>query len=417
MLYMGDNTDVCAVNLGRWILRFLFARLIDEELERDTVYRKELMAKSSEPTSLSRQNAPPVIQLPTLSPQGTNFNANEDDTAITPRALNGIVRPSMTPGLSIGIATPHHNGVGQSPQTQNNIPTTIEEGTALEKRLSQYSQPRSSSDRQGDYFTSSPRPMSPAEGQSKAPVTPDESSLDATAQSPNNPDKEEKSKDSRWFNKKFPMNFPKKLGRSSGDSKPAVVDEKSEESDKSDDKDDKTIQDNLFGAIQKIRYKYEEDLISTPSQYLQSRMRPSTLSDTPGLQLPPYTSVIIQEERPDSGGVADLYRGAVISVGQDADLIEQKAPMWLGEILLLVKQPLDISRTDFGAMLRTDRIQCLKKKRQKFLSSFYHTKIYSRAFPVQTGRHLSIRTRPLKTDSELGILDLMQIECYEQRKS
>lgn len=34
---------------------------------------------------------------------------------------------------------------------------------------------------------------------------------------------------------------------------------------------------------------------------------------------------MIQEDRPDSGGVADLYRGAVSSVGQDADLIHRKA--------------------------------------------------------------------------------------------
>jgi WD repeat-containing protein 48 len=46
------------------------------------------------------------------------------------------------------------------------------------------------------------------------------------------------------------------------------------------------------------------------------------------------TTVIIQEET--SGGSADLYRGTVATVGEDASLIEERAPMWLGDLLLRV---------------------------------------------------------------------------------
>ncbi|CRK34481.1 hypothetical protein BN1723_020042, partial [Verticillium longisporum] len=39
-----------------------------------------------------------------------------------------------------------------------------------------------------------------------------------------------------------------------------------------------------------------------------------------------------QEET--SGSSANLYQGTVETVGQDVDVIEQRGPMWLGEVLL-----------------------------------------------------------------------------------
>ncbi|MCJ1228200.1 hypothetical protein MMC12_004861 [Toensbergia leucococca] len=148
-------------------------------------------------------------------------------------------------------------------------------------------------------------------------------------------DKEEKTKESSsLFGKKFRMNFPKKLGRSSVDTKPAVVDEKAEESDKSEEKEDKIVEHNFLGTIQKIRYDYEDLLREYPSRPLVTGISPSMPSETPMIRLPPYTAVIIQEDTPDSGGVADLYRGTVGSLGRDADLVEKSAPMWLGDLLL-----------------------------------------------------------------------------------
>ena len=48
------------------------------------------------------------------------------------------------------------------------------------------------------------------------------------------------------------------------------------------------------------------------------------------------TTILIQEDRPDSGGVADLFEGKVGTLGSQADLIEKAAPMWLAEVLLRV---------------------------------------------------------------------------------
>ena len=257
---------------------------------------------------------------------------DEEDTLITPRPTNGMVKPAMTPGLTIGTATPAING-----STYANRPSTAEEGAALEKRISQLSQSRSSMEKTSDYFTSNNQPKSPSEAQPKTPGPPLEQLPDTTTQSPVDGDKEEKSKEgSSLFGKSFRMKFPKKLGRTSTDVKPAVVDEKAEESDKSEEKEDKTVYDSFYGCIQKIRHEYEERLHNEGPQNLTSGITPSPLGETPILRPPPFIAVIIQDERPDLGGVADLYRGTVSSVGHDADLIEKVAPMWLGDLLLKV---------------------------------------------------------------------------------
>ena len=132
------------------------------------------------------------------------------------------------------------------------------------------------------------------------------------------------------------MNFPKKLGRTSVDAKPPIVDEKSETSEKSEDKEEKLVYDNFFGSVQKIRHEYHEQLQLSPNRPLHPGITPSLPNETPELRLPPNTAVIIQEDRPDAGGVADLYRGTVSSVGREVDLVEQAGPMWLGDLLLRV---------------------------------------------------------------------------------
>jgi len=364
-------------------LRFLFAGLIDEELHRDAAYRRELMAKSSKPSSLRRVNAPPSVVLPQLPQQDAQSTNKDDDTAITPKATNGVngtPRPT-TPGLTIGLATPHATGPNHVGQGQTNIPTTIEEGTTLQKQASQHSQGRLSTERAGDYFSSSPNnPKRSLEGQTKSPTTPGDGTTEAATQSPVEGDKDEKSKEGgSLFGKKFRMGFPKMKGRSSVEVKPTVVDEKSEESDRSEDKEDKTVQDGFYGTIQKIRYGYEETIHNQPSQHLQSTISPSLLNETPNLLHPASTSVIIQEERADGGGVADLYRGTVSSLGADADSIEKAAPMWLGDLLLLV--------CPFGCIrnLRPSLIVLEPHTQKGPTQGLFHTFTLSRCFTEYRG--------------------------------
>lgn len=311
----------------------LFARLIDEESKRDAVFREHLIANFSKPNSIRRMNAPPSIQLPIAPPETAHHH--EQDDAVTPKAITSA---AVTPGLTIGVATPQVSGVNynSTSQTTSQIPATIEEGSNLEKKVSQTGVPRTSSEKASDYFSTNPQAKAIPDPLTKPPTTPGEAALDAsTTASPTDGDKDEKT-GSSLFGKKFRMNFPKKLGRSSVEVKPALVDEKSEESDKSDDREDKPIQDNFYGVIQKIQYEYEEQLQHGYSRDVQSAINSGLFSDAPRLHHPPYTTVLIQEERPDAGGAADLYRGTVSSVGLDADLIEQSAPAWLGDLLLRV---------------------------------------------------------------------------------
>ncbi|KAL8928095.1 MAG: hypothetical protein Q9172_001082 [Xanthocarpia lactea] len=325
------------VNLGKWILRYLFANLIEEEIARDEVYRRELQSRHT--TKPQRAPAPSSIQLPNAQLTSWHNLQVDDDSLITPRPPNGSSAPAVTPGLAIAIATPHPGSAVNGTSTPSN---STDQAPNLEKTSSNHSQPRSSTDKAKDYFSANPNVQTSTEQRQ-------EDSSESNIQSPVDGDKEEKSKEGpTLFGKRFRMNFPKKLGRTSVEVKPAAVDEKAEESDKSEAKEEQLIEDNFLGTIQRLRYDYEEQVQSTSAQAIPSGIYPSSSNETPRLEPPPNTTIIIQEDRPDSGGVTDLYRGTVQSVGQDADLIEKSGPMWLGDLLLRNQTPFkEISKVSF----------------------------------------------------------------------
>ena len=69
---------------------------------------------------------------------------------------------------------------------------------------------------------------------------------------------------------------------------------------------------------------------------MKSAMTPSTAEDTPMIHPSQDTIIIIAEQKVSVDGSMDLYRGTVASVGNDVDLLEDIAPGWLGELLLIV---------------------------------------------------------------------------------
>jgi WD repeat-containing protein 48 len=318
-----DTTNIyfCLVNLGKWILRHLFSNLIDEMIKRDEIYRKELNENATK--NGQRVNAPTSIQIP--SSDVGNWNDNSA-SATTPRA-NGNSH-SMTPGMGIGVATP---------APLSHLPGVPEDGAALDKRASEVG--RTSGDKGGDYFSST---LITAEPNIKPSVAQSEAPDGKAPKSPTDTDKESNGKDSsNIFGKKFRMGMSfgsKKLGRSASSNaeKPVVVDEKVEDGSETSDsgEKEKEVDDNFFGVIQRIRNDYDKALLENPEQQVESGITPSLPSETPVLKPPPMTTVIIQEET--SGGSADLYRGTVATVGEDASLIEEQAPMWFGDLLLKV---------------------------------------------------------------------------------
>jgi WD repeat-containing protein 48 len=327
------------VNLGKWILRYLFSNLIDEEIKRDEAHRQKLMQDRS--SSLQRANAPMSISIPS-STNGWNPSA-EPLSAATPRPTNGHHLPPTTPGLMIGLATPSQSHPPSQSHLTSTLPSTAEEGSTLDKTNSRLSHDRTSTEREVDYFSAAPVAAPAAtpgaqEVNGKTGEAEQTQSSEAPPQSPNG-EKDATKEAGQTFGKKFGKMFGmKKLGKTTTNetAKPIVIEEKSEDSDSRSSKtDERLVEDNFLGGIQKIRHHYE-DLLQEGVENLVSGITPSLPNDTPVLKPPLSTTILIQEDRPDSGGVADLFEGKVGSLAQQADIIEKVAPMWLAECLLRV---------------------------------------------------------------------------------
>ncbi|KAF2739819.1 WD repeat protein-like protein [Polyplosphaeria fusca] len=334
------------INLGKWILRYLFSNLIDEEIKRDEDFRTALLKEKA--TSTQRSNAPTSIQIPEAPINGWKDAVSGPTSGSTIRATNGFHLPVTTPGLSIGLATPGipPSSAGHGAQQPTTLPTTAEEDAGLSRTQTQKSQAKES----GDYFSAA----TSGENGKTEPST--ESSSDAANENPQSPATEDApgqaKKAKGMFSKKFNMSFNmKKFGSGNAaaeTARPAAVDEKSEDSDSRSVKtDEKVIEDNFYGVIQKLRQEYE-DQVSLGGATVNSQIAPSLPNETPVLKPPCSTTILIQEDRPDSGGVADLFEGKVGSLGQQADLIEKVAPIWLADVLLRNQIPLkDIVKVSF----------------------------------------------------------------------
>ncbi|CAG9956173.1 unnamed protein product [Clonostachys rosea f. rosea IK726] len=316
------------ISLGKWILRYLFANLIDAEIKQDEEYRRALDEGNETKRIATRANAPTSIEIPR-----PNLQLDTSDKVSTPRATGAHLVPT-TPGLAIGLATP-------APLTSlPNVPEGVVSTplSPLEKRQSHAS--RQSTD--NDYFTST---IGPADGGAKPAVTTPAATPAAETPDPKTPAEGPKGKDKAVENGKstpfgkFRMFGSKKLNRSASQTapeKPAIVDEKAEESESSSNHE-KEVDDSFYGVIQKIRNDYDRQATEQPDKPVETGVTPSLPADTPVLKLPPNTKVIIQEET--SGGSANIYQGTVETVGNDAETIEQKAPMWLGHLLLQNQVP------------------------------------------------------------------------------
>ncbi|KAF1956160.1 WD repeat protein-like protein [Byssothecium circinans] len=332
-----DFRDDQRINLGKWILRYLFSNLIDEEIKRDAAFRESLIKEKAVATR------PTSIEIPQSNINGWKDTLSGPISSSTIRPTNGFHLPATTPGLSIGLATP---GIAPPSASHNTVLTpTTEEGAQLEKTQTQ----RSSTQDQPDYFSRA------ATNNGKPQGSTDESTDSAAENAPQSPAEDlpaDKKKGKNLFSKKFGMNFNmKKFGTSSTATeapKPAPPDEKAEDSDSRSSKtDEKTHEDNFLGVISKIRQSYEEQLVAG-AQTVETQIAPSLPNETPVLKPPASTTILIQEDRPDAGGVADLFEGKVGSLGQQADLIEKCAPVWLADVLLRNQIPIkDIVKVSF----------------------------------------------------------------------
>ncbi|CAZ82349.1 unnamed protein product [Tuber melanosporum] len=335
------------INLGKWVLRYLFSNLINEEIARDEDYRKRLDSDREEREQMRRTNAPPQISMPPVTFSSDIGTQSPGGASVaTPKAHNGFSLFPQTPGMVIGLATPAltlaPSNIAHAGEAAP-LPTTNEEESGPRASLSPTT--RGSIDKlaTGDYFsTGSTSNATPTKPISSGPSLGE--AVDDAPATPSTADKEKEEKDSsllgRW--RSFGT---RKLGRSASTdtaNKPTVstVDEKpsGDESAISDKPD--PLEDTLLGVLKKIRGSYEIQVRERVGEPFRSSIAPSLPLETPVLKPPGNTTIIIQEDRLDFGGVADLYRGTVSCVGEDADLLEKVAPAWLGDLILLNRIPL-----------------------------------------------------------------------------
>lgn len=349
---LGEFRDDQRINLGSWVLRWLFDKLIEEEIRRDEVYRAKLNESVEKRLAAAAARANPPSRIPL--PQPFAHDGGSARAPTTPKAKNGPGHHHpTTPGLAIGLATP-----APPPPPLPGVP---EGGATPVNQLNRQSSPISRlSVEKDDYFANA---IHSVESQTavKAPQTPAvDSAEDKAPKTPLTENAKDKDKDNgkAHFGKKFRMGMSfgsKKLGRSASQSaveKPAVVDERAEESETSSttgggpgaDKDG-SDDDNFQGGVQTLRRDYDRQLTEAPDRPVASRIAPAPPNDAPRLPIPPGTRVILQEET--SGGSAELYRGTVATTGADADDIEARGPRWLADVLLVnalpPKEPVKVS--------------------------------------------------------------------------
>lgn len=255
---------------------------------------------------------------------GWQLSSGQDTT---PRP-NASQLPVPTPGLAIVSATPGPTG---------NLPSAAgswERGSLGERE---------------DYFA--------ADRTARAPATPATDTSEMRVSHENGAEKvKDKDKDKGAdnvkspgtpFGRKFRMSFSSKKLRSLSQAtqdKPVVAKDGTEESESSSTHE-KEIDDSFLGVLQKIHQDYDKQLVESPERPLETQITPSLPSEAPVLKLPPGTRVILQEET--SGGSANIWQGTIEDIGRDVDIIERKAPMWLGEVLLRnfvpPKEPIKVS--------------------------------------------------------------------------
>ena len=82
----------------------------------------------------------------------------------------------------------------------------------------------------------------------------------------------------------------------------------------------------------------EENKVLSHAQMLEELfgkpLTPASLSEMPKLPLPADTAVIISQSSADAGSWEAVYRGLVSCTGDDTEVLEQTAPMWLLDCLL-----------------------------------------------------------------------------------
>lgn len=306
--------------------------MVDEQIRRDNEFRETATRKAEE--EHARLNPAPS-SAPDDIPRSLGIPIHQDSSMSTLRPGMDFAGSPNTPGFGINAGTPASAGyLSTSMQSSVSPFPAFEPGTPDIPSAHPDGGPSSFSDRSGDYFSSRL-----AQESEKAPMSPsDANSNSGTPQSPAEPETHERKRGGSLFSKKFRMEFPKKLGRTSTDQKPQIQEKTEESEERASVKEEKVYEPNIIGVVDRIRSEYQDFLTANPGRELVSSITPSTEKETPELNIPPRTGVFIQEETGDTAVAADLYRGSMDRIGNELPLLEKAIPHWLGELLLKVSK-------------------------------------------------------------------------------
>lgn len=339
----GINADrFSTVNLGKWVLRYLFSNLIDQEIKRDEAYRKNLEKESQSKGQTTNGNNLQITLPPQLHIPEANGGLSPGSVA-TPLARPGNAGYSLfpaTPGLAIGLATP-------ALLNPTSPAISAEEGV-----------PRVSFERANiDYFSA------PSTAVGKPELAESTEEPVATPSTADKEKAEKAEKDKETFMSKWRSFGNKKLGRSASTdmSAKAQVDDKPSELAVTEEILEPDLTEGTMAFVLKnLRASYEVQLRQGGVEAIETAIIPSLPNETPVLKPPHNTTIIIQEDKPEAGGLADLYRGTVGCVGEDADQLEKVAPAWLGELLLLNRTPYkEVGKVSFILLPWEDQLPVL----------------------------------------------------------
>ncbi|TFY58900.1 hypothetical protein EVJ58_g6121 [Rhodofomes roseus] len=315
------------LNIGKWVLRNLFAGFIREEQR--AYSRRSREAENA--SRLHRGTAPTHIDLNGGSPERrrrsiSDASRHSHTTIHSPRSISVVSSPSMIPAMSPAISAaprtplltpliPINTGLRDS-STLSPIPQSPSDVTPMPMPQRSHTLDTStSSPPSSDYF--SLRARRPSISTTGSTTTPDEASpwvKDSGLQSPSTP-----SGGGLMGRLKALGKGTKRQASEAGASTPGGTLQGTD-----------SATTNVGETTQAASKSPAQSLLSGP-------INPPPASDAPPLPISPYTPLIISEEA--VSGWTTIYRGQVASAASDVRTLEEVMPFWLLEYLLANRAP------------------------------------------------------------------------------
>ncbi|KAH9931751.1 hypothetical protein B0H21DRAFT_699788 [Amylocystis lapponica] len=330
--YMPDRRygDETRLNVGKWVLRNLFAGFVREQQRAAARRMRDSMSHDPAQYRLQRGSAPSHIELnghPSEYRRRTSSDSSRQSlTVVTgPKSASIITSPTMLPAVSPSISAAPRSSPLMTPlipinpsvrdSTLSPIPQSPNDTTPMPlprapHRAQTADTITASSGQSTDYFSLRRRgSVSNTVGTSTPDDYPPWAKDAAGLQVPTTPSGGGLMGRLRAFGKN-PKRHPNELGVAS----PGGA---------------------LAGGENAAT---SGSTVKTPQQALLSGpLSPPSTNEAPPLPIYPNTSLTISEEA--QSGWTTLYRGHVSSTGADARTLEEVMPMWLLEYLLLNKVP------------------------------------------------------------------------------